>query len=985
MRIFILTILFFSTLHSFAQRVDNLYSKDLRWRNVGPANMMGRIADIDALNTDYRQVICASASGGVFQSKNGGVSWEPIFDRYGTSSIGSVALFQGNPSIIWVGTGESANRNSSGWGDGLYLSNDGGLSFSKLGLSNTHHIADIALHPTNPDIAYVAAVGHLWGYSGDRGLFFTDDRGKSWKKLDQGLPVDSLTGCTEVVMDPSNPNILYAGFYHRLRRPYIFKSGGGNGGIYKSTDAGKSWKKLVNGLPTGETGQIDLSICKSFPSIIVASVEADENIPDGQPGSGTYRSDDGGNTWRFLLKHNMRPYYHGQIEIDPIDPQSIYLVSRDFRISRDGGKTFTEREWRTDGGDDHAMWIAPYDSKIIYMGTDQGLRLTVDGGESVLSFNNMAIGQYYAIGVDMRDPYWIGGGLQDNGLWMGPSNSREVRGILNEHNTWVGEGDGFHFQMDPTDWKTIYMVNHVGFAARLNVETRKYSYITPTPQTISNYSAYFDPNYKDYPIKYSIDPGEHWFFYENTDRVKLPPQFRFNWSSPLVLSSRNVNTLYFGGNHLFKSMDKGNSWKIISPDLTTNDPEFRNPSNSGYLTRSVTGGENHFTIITLAESSLDTQEIWAGTDDGNLQVTLNGGKTWTEVGQLLVKQFPFIGQNASSPRGKRPWVSRVSPSAHVKGRCYVSLDNHRYDDMNAYVFVTDDYGKTWKSLQTNLPEYSVYVVREDPENPDLLFVGTEQGVLFSYNQGQEWHELMGNMPTVAVYDLVIHPRDGDLIAGTHGRSIWILDDISPLRQLSGQITNKPFHLFQSRRATRWLRINTGRKQPYFEFRGQNPRSGAAIHLWINKSNQTDSVSLNLVSENDNQLKRQWKIPVQPGINRIYWDMQVDEPEISWTQEIENMRIALEKLSSLSSLSTAAKDSLTQFKASLKALSPQNKAGYETLRRQIHSVFGVYGIVLGKELKLKRQATAGNYQLEVKAGTFSETKKITIREDPLLNK
>jgi hypothetical protein len=305
--------------------------------------------------------------------------------------------------------------------------------------------------------------------------------------------------------------------------------------------------------------------------------------------------------------------------------------------------------------------------------------------------------------------------------------------------------------------------------------------------------------------------------------------------------------------------------------------------------------------------------------------------------------------------------------------------------MNAYVFMTNDYGKTWKSLQNNLPEYSVYVIREDPENPDLLFVGTEQGVLFSNNQGQEWHELMGNMPTVAVYDLVIHPRDGDLIAGTHGRSIWILDDISPLRQLSSQITNKPFHLFQSRRATRWLRINTGRKQPYFEFRGQNPRSGAAIHLWVNKSNQNDSVSLNLVSENDNQLKRQWKVPVQPGINRIYWDMQVDEPEISWTQEIENMKIALEKLGSLPSLSTAAKDPLTQFKASLKALSPQNKADYEALRRQIHSVFGIYGIVLGKELKLKRQATAGNYQLEVKAGTFSETKKITIREDPLLNK
>jgi hypothetical protein len=528
----------------------------------------------------------------------------------------------------------------------------------------------------------------------------------------------------------------------------------------------------------------------------------------------------------------------------------------------------------------------------------------------------------------------------------------------------------------------MYMVNHVGFAVRLNAETRKYHYITPTPQTISNYATYFDPNYKDYPIKYSIDPGEHWFFYENTDRVKLPPQFRFNWSSPLILSSKNTNTLYFGGNHLFKSTDKGNSWEIISPDLTTNDPEFRNPSNSGYLTRSVTGGENHFTIITIAESPLDTQEIWAGTDDGNIQVSLNGGKSWNEVGQLLAKQFPFIGQNASSSRGKRPWISRVTPSAHKKGRCYVTLDNHRYDDMNAYVFVTEDHGKTWKSLGNNLPEYAVYVVREDQENPNLLFIGTEQGVFFSFNQGQEWHELMGNMPTVAVYDLVIHPRDGDLIAATHGRSIWILDDISPLRQLSEQITNKPFHLFQNRKGTRWIRINTGRKQPYFEFRGQNPRSGAPINLWI--GNQTDSASLKLYDEKGNETLRQWKVAVQPGINSIYWDMQVDEPATSWVQEIKNMEIALDKLGNLSNLSVGAKDSLIQYKTSLKALSSNNKAGYESLRSKIHSYFGTYGVVLGKPLKPRRNAPSGSYQLEVKAGTFTETKKITIREDPLLN-
>jgi hypothetical protein len=433
---------------------------------------------------------------------------------------------------------------------------------------------------------------------------------------------------------------------------------------------------------------------------------------------------------------------------------------------------------------------------------------------------------------------------------------------------------------------------------------------------------------------------------------------------------------------LFKSTDKGNSWEIISPDLTTNDPEFRNPSKSGYLTRSVTGGENHFTIITLAESPLDTLELWAGTDDGNIQLSLNGGKSWMEVGKLLVDQYPLIGQNASSPRGKRPWVSRVIPSAHKRGRCYVTLDNHRYDDMNAYVFVTEDYGRTWKSLGNNLPEYAVYVVREDPINPNLLFIGTEQGVFFSFTRGFEWHELMGNMPTVAVYDLIIHPRDGDLIAATHGRSIWILDDISPLRQLSNQITANPFHLFQSRTATRWQRINTGRKQPYFEFRGQNPKSGAPVDLWIN--GQTDSVTLRLFHEVDDSVLRTWKAAVQPGINRIYWDMQIEEPEDSWVREILHMEVALNHLSKLNNMGPEKVDSLAQFKIALKNLSPKNKKGYEALRSSIHAQFGTYGVVLGKPLKPRRNAPPGSYQLEVTAGPLSETIKITIREDPLLN-
>ena len=372
-------------------------------------------------------------------------------------------------------------------------------------------------------------------------------------------------------MHPKNPNILFAGFYHRIRQPASFYSGGANGGLYKSIDGGKSWRKIKKGLAKGSSGMIDISIHLNDPDIMVMAYEADEELPLDQPGSGVYRSNDGGESWKFLLKHAVRPFYHGQIEIDPIDDKNIYVVSRQFMISNDGGKTFKSRHWRTDGGDDHDMWIAPYDNNIMYLATDQGARLSVDGGVTWLNFNNMAIGQYYAIGVDMRDPYFVLGGLQDCALWLTPSNSREVRGILNMHSTWVAEGDGFHSQIDPKDWETIYTVNHVGFLARQNIVTREYKYITPTPETITNFKDFVNYNYDETPNIYTIDPGEHWFFGERAERPLLPPQFRFNWSSPFIISANDSRTVYFGSNHLFKSNDRGDSWKIISSDLTTND------------------------------------------------------------------------------------------------------------------------------------------------------------------------------------------------------------------------------------------------------------------------------------------------------------------------------------------------------------------------------------------------------------------------------
>ena len=955
--IFFLFFLFSTNIKG--QTTDQI-TNNLKWRNIGPANMMGRIAAIDASNSDYRKVLIASASGGVFKSENAGTTWESIFDKYGAGSIGSIKFDQNNLDVIWVGTGESANRNSSAYGDGIYKSIDGGQSFINMGLESTHQIAEIEIHPNNSDVVFAAAVGHLWGYTGERGLFKTINGGKSWEKVSGGLPSDNKTGCTEIVIHPKNPNIMFAGFYHRLRQPASFISGGENGGLYKSIDGGKSWKKITKGLAKGSSGMIDISIHLNNPDIMVMAYEADENLPENEPGTGVYISYDKGESWNFLLKHAVRPFYHGQIEIDPIDPDNIYVVSRGFMISNDGGKTFSSRRWRTDGGDDHDMWIAPYDNKIMYLATDQGSRLSIDGGNTWLSHNNMAIGQYYAIGVDMRDPYYVGGGLQDNGLWMTPSNSREYRGILNMHSTWIAEGDGFHTQIDPNNWKTVYTVNHVGFVARQNIETREYTFITPTPETIKNFNEFVDYDYDETRNRYTIDPGEHWFFRERPDRTLLPPQFRFNWSSPFIISSHNSKKVLFGSNYLFQSYDRGDTWNIISPDLTTNDKKLRNTSNGGGLTNSNTGGENHFTIITISDTPIDTTIIWAGTDDGNVQLTKNNGENWKNV-KLNIKKIP-----------KKIWVSRIEASKHAKGRAYVTFDNHRFDDNSPYVYVTENYGETWNNITSNLPkDYSVYVIKEDPINPNLLFVGTEESVYFSYDKGLSWEKLGSQLPTVAIHDLIIHPRDGDLIAGTHGRSIWILDDISPLRNLTADNKNK---LFDTRKSTQWIRINTGRKQPYFEFRGKNPPYGAIINFFSN-SNQKGEISISNLAETNFYSK---EINMIKGINRFIWPFTLERNE----NEFNNYKLKFIDLVQL--LQNIATD-----KKNLEKFDFNNKNSFREinlLRKDLLDKYGMYAggeKIFGDKIYNNFNISPGKYKITItleNQEVFSDI--ITVRDDPI---
>ena len=943
---------------------DNGISQDLKWRNIGPANMMGRIAAIDASNTDYRKVLIASASGGVFKSNNGGITWESIFDNYGAGSIGSVKFDQNNLNTIWVGTGESANRNSSAWGDGIYKSVDGGKSFKNMGLKSTHQIAEIEIHPNNPDIVYAAAVGHLWGYSGERGLFRTEDGGLSWDRVLGGLPNDGKTGCTEIIFHPENPDIMFAGFYHRLRQPASFISGGEQGGLFKSTDGGKSWRKISEGLAKGKSGMIDISIHLNNPDIMVMAYEADENLPEDEPGTGVYISYDEGESWKFLLKHAVRPFYHGQIEIDPINPDNIYVVSRGFMISNDGGKSFSSRRWRTDGGDDHDMWIAPYDNKIMYLATDQGSRLSVDGGMSWLSHNNMAIGQYYAIGVDMRDPYHVGGGLQDNGLWMTPSNSREYRGILNMHSTWIAEGDGFHTQIDPDDWRTVYTVNHVGFVARQNIETREYSFITPTPETISNFKQYVDYKYDETRNKYTIDPGEHWFFRDRPERPLLPPQFRFNWSSPFIISSHNSKKVLFGSNHLFQSHDRGDNWKIISPDLTTNDKKLRNTSDGGGLTNSNTGGENHFTIITISDTPIDTLSIWVGTDDGNVQVTRNNGASWDNV-KKNIRGIP-----------DKIWVSRVEASKHAKGRAYVSFDNHRFDDNKPYVFVTEDYGKSWNNISSNLPiDYSVYVIKEDPIDKNLLFVGTEKSVYFSTNRGLSWEKLGSNLPTVAIHDLVIHPRDGDLVVGTHGRSIWILDDISPLRFLNEENDK----LLPTRVSTKWVKINTGRKQPFFEFRGENPPYGSIINYYSTTNTKGELIiSKDEFKFNENAPSFRKSIEINRGINRFIWPFTLKRSE----EELINYRDKFIGIKESFKEVVVDKKGLNSYDfKDQKSFSDINK-----LRKKFLDNYGMYANgkkIFGDKLYNEFDIEEGIYNVMIRLDNGDNFKdKIIVRKDPL---
>ncbi len=840
---------------------------DLRWRNIGPANMSGRITDIEAVERDPATVYMAAASGGLWKSVNGGTTWNAVFTEYGTPNMGDIAVFQPNPDIVWVGTGESCVRNSVGWGDGVYKSTDGGKTFVNVGLRETHHISEVVTHPTNPDIVYVAAQGHLWGHTGERGIFKTTDGGRTWRRLTRGLPDDGRTGASDLAMDPSNPDVLYAGMWERLRQPHTFSSGGPNGGIFKSTDGGETWTRLTRGLPEGATGKIGLSIHRKDPRVVMAIVEHGFQPPmmvEGRRnpdyadmtklGSGIYRSEDGGASWTYVNRFNNRPFYYSHIVVDPNLPNRVYVLATTALVSDDGGRTFG-RTLQGIAGDFHALWIDPANSNRAYVGNDKGGYVTFDAGRTFAQFDNKDLGQFYAVTVDHRDPYWVYGGLQDNGVWGGPSNSRDGTGILTDHWFKFHSGDGFHVLVDPTDWRTVYTETQGGRIRRLDAVFRQQGKdITPRPATVLNYAR----------VATAEGPSN-----------QLPrSQFRFNWSTPIILSPHDARTVYYAGNYLFRSTDRGDTWTIISPDLSTNDPALTGVE-SGGLTRDVTGAETHATAITVAESPLVPGLLWVGTDDGNVQLTRDGGKTWTNV-RANLRGVP-----------ERTWVSRVVASRYDAGTAYVSFDGHRRDDFRPYVFRTTDYGRTWTGITGNLPATEpVYVVTEDPRNPRLLFAGTEVGAYVTVDGGRSWHRLRNGLPTVPVHDLVIHPRENDLIAGTHGRSIWILDDLGPLQQLTDQVTAADVHLFVNRTATRWRGVSRGGERGHKLFQGRNPltieqqapansppelETSATIDFYL-KSAPAGKVKVE-ITELAGTRRFDAEIDGRQGINRYFWNMR----------------------------------------------------------------------------------------------------------------
>lgn len=862
-----LLAIFISTI-AFSQQFDVKKFKNLKTRSIGPAGMSGRVTAIDVVNDNRDIIYVGTASGGLWKSESGGIDWSPIFDDQAVASIGAVTVQQNNPDVIWVGTGEGNPRNSLTGGYGLYKSLDAGKTWSLVGLEKTRNIHKIIIDKDNPNTVYVGAIGSPWGEHPERGVFKTTDGGKTWKK---SLFVNTKTGCADLVVDPTNPNKMIAAMWEHRRKPWTFNSGGEGSGMYITYDGGENWKKLTdeNGLPKGNLGRIGLAIAPSNPKFVYALVEAKKNA--------LYKSEDGGENWKMVNDKSSsrrgsggignRPFYYSDVYVDPINENRVYSVFTYVNVSEDGGKSFKQLmpAYRTSKGvhpDHHAWWIHPEDPNFMIDGNDGGLNITRDRGKTWRFVENLPIAQFYHINVDMEFPYNVYGGMQDNGSWVGPAYVLKAQGIRNSYWQELLFGDGFDVIPDPKDSRYGYGMSQEGSVSSYDRKTGNTKMIRPT--------------------------------HPNAD-IKL----RFNWNSAIAMNPFDNETIYFGSQFVHKSTNKGYTWKIISPDLTTNNKEKQRQHESGGITMDATGAENHCTILAIEPSTLDENMLWVGTDDGNVQLTLDGGSTWENVSQNI-KGMP-----------KESWVAQIRASKFNKNEAYVIVNNYRQFDFKPYLFRTRDFGKTWENLLEEKPEtfgYTLSIV-QDLEESNLVFLGTEFGLYISIDEGKNWTKWTNNYPTVSTMDLVIHPREHDLVIGTFGRAAYVLDDIRPFRAMAKegkQVLDKTLHLFTPPSA-----FITQNQQPSGTrfgansiFNGENRAKGAMITYSINrpesekpakistkkkknKKNKSETVetksekpevkfdSIFLQVFNDkNELIRslKQKSPKENGVHRMYWNM-----------------------------------------------------------------------------------------------------------------
>ncbi len=791
-----------------------------RW--LGPGTMSGRITAIVGNAKDGKTVYIGCAGGGVWKTTNAGASFKSVFDKY-CQSIGAIAMDPNDMNTVYVGSGESNMRNTVSYGDGLYKTTDGGDNWTKIGLDSTEHISKIVINPSNTQIIYVAVPGPLWSDSKNRGLYKSTDGGTTWQKV---LYTDEKTGCADIVMNPQNPDELLVAMWEFRRKPYAFSSGGKGSSMYKSMDGGKTWTKITKGLPEGELGRIALALSPSNPTHILAIVEAKETK--------LYVSTDGGESWNkqaSTLNVEARPFYFSTIAFDPKDDKRVYRPAFELSVSDDGGFSFTDAS--DEGGwvhsDHHAIWINPLYTNQVWLGTDGGVFLSNDRGLTFTFIQNLPVGQFYHVQYDMKEPYNVYGGLQDNGSWMGPS--QWYGGVSNGDWRSLYGGDGFWVQPDPTDSNSVYAEAQGGEAGRVDLKTGLIVSIQPT-QT------------------------------KNEDKL------RWNWNSPIYIGAANPHDLYMGAQYLYKSMDQGKQWTRISPDITTNDKNKQKQEESGGLSADNTSAENHCTIFTVAESPFDANYIFAGTDDGNLQITTDGGKTWTNVSDNVKK----CGIPAQT------WVTSIEPSQFDKNILYATFDNHTYGDFNTYLAKSTDLGNTWTRI--NSSEFTGFAnkIKEDLKNKNLLFLGTERGLFCSIDGGENWFRMKNHIPDYClVRDIKIHPRTNDLILATHGRGIIIVDDITPIRNMSLQIANKDVFLYPINK----MELTYGKYEGAFpEHDGWYSRNSdqiPPIQYYFKKRIMTGDVTVKVFDANGKMLKEITGTK-RKGLNKVYWDMRIKGPK-----------------------------------------------------------------------------------------------------------